>query len=876
MPSSLRIAGAAAAAVFVLAAGDAAAQSSAPSPTPAVAMWGPNVPPALGDWAVMTRVGNTLYLGGAFDYIGPPTGSLAIVDAADATQINTTARLLKAMLSVVADGAGGWFVAPMDKSGTAPGALGLQHILPSGAVDPAWTMPALSDGFIVQAFVDGPRLYIAGSFTAVGGVARQGLAALDVATGALLPFTTTRHIATLLPNVFVNGGFVYLSGLSTTGGATVVVDGVTGADVPFAATNTDVKAAFGNRVYGLSSGQVNAYDRAGVPVPTWVPPIFFGEAVRDIEADALRVFVLSDAFPRSAIRAYDAVTGAPLASWSVPTLTLGASTITLDGGTLYVGGSFSVLNDQPRRGVAALDATTGAVTSWAPLIGGKVTSVAAGQGRVAVGGSFSSAGGITRKYLAAIDLTTGLPLDVVPPVTRPITAITSSGDVVLAVEGGASSGEVFGFSAATGVKYPVVLPFTGRISTLEMAGTRFFMGGLFAFGAEPARSLATFDLAAGLLPWNPVLGPTPNPGNPNQPFPPRVDVIRARLGRLYVGGVFTSANGSSRSGGVAFDLGTLASNEWDPRAGAVSAIEVWQQRMLISAGNRRAQWVDPASGNGLGFPAVQADFQAFAIARSADTFILAGTSNSTSSAASPLVAIDARSGQEQPWPTGVTKPVEFTLLNYALGFDDLVVVGGDFTVVGQQPAVNLAVFRTAAPAPPRNLTFDASQPVVTMGWTAGGGSTTTGFVIEAGSASGLGDLGRFFVGPITQVSALVGPGAYALRAFAVGPTGTSAASSEILFTRPAPSAAPNAPAGLTGSVTAGVVSLSWSPSANATTYVIEGGSATGLIDLGVLPTGVLDTNIAGALPAGTYFLRVRAANRFGLSPVSNEVQVIVP
>lgn len=58
--------------------------------------------------------------------------------------------------------------------------------------------------------------------------------------------------------------------------------------------------------------------------------------------------------------------------------------------------------------------------------------------------------------------------------------------------------------------------------------------------------------------------------------------------------------------------------------------------------------------------------------------------------------------------------------------------------------------------------------------------------------------------------------------------------------------------------------------------MIEGGSAAGLTDLGVLPTGVLDTNIAGAVPPGTYFLRVRAANRFGSSAASNEVRVVVP
>ena len=75
---------------------------------------------------------------------------------------------------------------------------------------------------------------------------------------------------------------------------------------------------------------------------------------------------------------------------------------------------------------------------------------------------------------------------------------------------------------------------------------------------------------------------------------------------------------------------------------------------------------------------------------------------------------------------------------------------------------------------------------------------------------------------------------------------------------------------------AGVVFLGWTASTDAVSYVIEAGSAAGLADIAVLPTGVLDTNAAGAVPAGTYFVRVRAANRFGVSTASNEVRLVVP
>ena len=133
------------------------------------------------------------------------------------------------------------------------------------------------------------------------------------------------------------------------------------------------------------------------------------------------------------------------------------------------------------------------------------------------------------------------------------------------------------------------------------------------------------------------------------------------------------------------------------------------------------------------------------------------------------------------------------------------------------------------------------------------------------------------VGSATQVAAAVAPGSYALRVRAVGASGEGPASSEWLFTTPSTGTSPAAPGALVGSVAGNVVTLGWNASAgNASTYVLEGGTAPGLSNLGVLPLGSLDTAIAGAVPAGTYYFRVRAANGFGSSASSNEVVVLVP
>lgn len=56
-------------------------------------------------------------------------------------------------------------------------------------------------------------------------------------------------------------------------------------------------------------------------------------------------------------------------------------------------------------------------------------------------------------------------------------------------------------------------------------------------------------------------------------------------------------------------------------------------------------------------------------------------------------------------------------------------------------------------------------------------------------------------------------------------------------------------------------------------FVLEAGSAPGLADLAVIP--MQDTSYEGYPPLGTYYLRLRAANRFGGSVPSEEIVVSI-
>jgi hypothetical protein len=73
------------------------------------------------------------------------------------------------------------------------------------------------------------------------------------------------------------------------------------------------------------------------------------------------------------------------------------------------------------------------------------------------------------------------------------------------------------------------------------------------------------------------------------------------------------------------------------------------------------------------------------------------------------------------------------------------------------------------------------------------------------------------------------------------------------------------------------VILSWSAAAGATSYAIEAGSQSGLVNLANFSTGNPATSFtAVAVPRGTYFVRVRGQNACGTGQASNERVVVVP
>lgn len=185
---------------------------------------------------------------------------------------------------------------------------------------------------------------------------------------------------------------------------------------------------------------------------------------------------------------------------------------------------------------------------------------------------------------------------------------------------------------------------------------------------------------------------------------------------------------------------------------------------------------------------------------------------------------------------------------------------------------------TTAPGAPANLAATVSGTSVSLSWTgATAGCTATGYVLEAGSASGLSDLANFNTGTTsTSFSASgIGSGTYFVRVRAANAGGSSAASNEVSFTigspTPTPCTSPSAPGALSAAASGTTVTLSWgAASGTPTSYVVEVGTSPGASNIASQDTGSTATSITSTLSPGTYFARVRATNACGTGAASAE------
>ena len=150
------------------------------------------------------------------------------------------------------------------------------------------------------------------------------------------------------------------------------------------------------------------------------------------------------------------------------------------------------------------------------------------------------------------------------------------------------------------------------------------------------------------------------------------------------------------------------------------------------------------------------------------------------------------------------------------------------------------------------------------------------YFVEAGSGSGLANLYNASVGGTTALSAMAPAGTYYVRIRASSP-GIQAVSNEVVFTVGGGGTGcvspPSAPVGVAGAVSAGVAEVRWSPSAGATSYIVQAGPQPGtstFFDGNVGATASVSSPVGAGFRA---YARVYGVNACGRSSASQEVLI---
>ena len=256
---------------------------------------------------------------------------------------------------------------------------------------------------------------------------------------------------------------------------------------------------------------------------------------------------------------------------------------------VYVGGNFTLMGGQSRRGLAALDAAAGQVTDWNPKPSGAVNAVASDGGSVLVGGSFTSLASESRANVAALDLATGRVTSWNPGADGSVTALTSLGNTIYAcgtfhtlagqarervgaVDALTGAATAFDAGGVRSLDVPQALSVHQvRLNALITTPNAVYLGGRFnQVGGQARYALAALDPVSGAcLPWNVAMG-----GD--------VYALASSGGTLYIGGLFSSAGGLSRSSVAAVDEQTAAVLPWNPQADwLVDAIAVGSNQVYL-------------------------------------------------------------------------------------------------------------------------------------------------------------------------------------------------------------------------------------------------------------------------------------------------------
>ncbi len=304
--------------------------------------------------------------------------------------------------------------------------------------------------------VSATTVYIGGSFSAIDGVPRYSLGAVDKLSGLVTgwapapPGTSLRAMALAGGQLFIGGQFLYMAGEARQNAASFHV--ATGA---LAGWNPDANDLV-----------VSLMPKGGT--------IHLGGFFTMLGWDSIAHLGLCDTVG-------GAITGNP------PAVNMPVRGMAWYGSTLYIAGDFTQVNGQARPYAAAL-ANGSTVTSWDPQPDAPVVDISVANGTIYLAGQFTSINGTSRPGACGVDPTAAGLVPWPPSPTGTMMVLATSGDR-LYTGGVFTSIQAFsnGGRFATFVPEPpaVVLQVHALLGGPAITGTQLMYDSLRAGGLLP-------------------------------------------------------------------------------------------------------------------------------------------------------------------------------------------------------------------------------------------------------------------------------------------------------------------------------------------------------------------------------------------------------
>ncbi|OJW96281.1 MAG: hypothetical protein BGO70_00955 [Bacteroidetes bacterium 43-93] len=390
------------------------------------------------------------------------------------------------------------------------------------------------------------NLVVFGNFSHAGDSQRSNIAVINATTGKV----TSLYIKTdsIINSVVIANGVIYIGGYFNR------VNGVPRSKIA---------------AISITTGQLTAWDpnitNAGRALPCRVEcmvlngtSLYVGGAFSKIGNTA-----------RNNIGAIDINTGsatsfAPDAYYSTAPTYGNVSKMLKIGSLLYICGGFDYVGGKIHGDVAAIDLTSGTSTNWTPNPNSVVLGMANKGDTLYLGGAFFQIDNQPRKGFAAYSISTGnlLPLTIdtrrivldkvydILPVEDTI-YLAGSFDTI----GNVARKNLAAFSRLHGTPFPFQSNINGEPRNLLHYNNKLYIGGYFtSAGMKDRKNIAALDLDADtLIPWYPKING-------------QVKRIVPDGDRLYVSGDFTKVNDSLRNYNATVSAKTGATLKWDPKA----------------------------------------------------------------------------------------------------------------------------------------------------------------------------------------------------------------------------------------------------------------------------------------------------------------------